>query len=561
MEREKLINAAQMKELPELVLKNGRIVNVFTGEIIKGDVAVTDGVIVGTGEYSGKKEIDLEGRFVLPGFVNSHLHVESSMVTPDNYSLEELRQGTTTIITDPHEFANVKGVIALRDVLAAARRSVVNYYVMLPSCVPATPFEHSGARLEAEDLLPFKDDPNVLGLAEMMNVPGVTGCDKDVMDKLSAFDDMVIDGHFPGGQGKALNAYVCAGVKTDHESVTFEEALEKIRAGMAVLVREGSASKNLEAIISGVVSSGIYTDRLAFCTDDKHLADIRREGTIRYCIRRSIGLGLPAVRAVQMATINAARIYGLKDIGAVACGYRADIVVADSLEEMNIWKVFKDGIPADEISLTEKELYNAKLLDDVHCAPLDENAFEIPERESYNVIGLMENQIITKALKMTREEVEKGLRKGTVRKIAVVERHNASGEHSAAYVSGYGLTHGAVATTVAHDSHNIVVIGDNDRDMLRAVEVLKETGGGYVIVRDNKTEGVLPLKLCGLVSLSSPEEFIPALENIIQKAYEMGVNKEIDPFITLSFCALPVIPELRITDCGLFDVRKFSFTD
>ncbi len=558
---EKMINAAQMKELPELVLKNGRVVNVFTGEIIKQDVAVTDGIIVGLGEYSGKREIDLEGRFVLPGFVNSHLHVESSMVTPDNYSMEELRQGTTTIITDPHEFVNVKGITALKDVLAAAKRSVLNYYVMLPSCVPATPFEHSGAKLEAADLLPFKDDPCVLGLAEMMNVPGVTGCDRGVMDKLSAFSDMVIDGHFPGGEGKTLNAYICAGVTTDHESITYEEALEKLRAGMAVLVREGSASRNLEAIISGVVRNGTFTSRLAFCTDDKHLADIRRDGTVRFCIKKSVGLGLPVLKAVQMATINAARIYGLKHIGAVACGYKADMVVTDSLEEINICNVFKDGIPVDEIQQTHRPQYNTELLDDVNCAPLDENAFEIPEKESYDVIGLVEHQIITRALKMTSEEIKEGLRSGTVRKIAVVERHHASGEHSTAYISGYGLSHGAIATTVAHDSHNIVVIGDNDNDMLRAVETLKETGGGYVIIRDNKTEGILPLRLCGLVSLSAPEEFIPALESIINKAYEMGVNKEIDPFITLSFCALPVIPELRITDCGLFDVRRFGFIE
>lgn len=559
LKKENLINAAMMREKPELVIKNADVVNVFTGEIQHGDIAVSGGRIVGIGEYSGQKEYDADGRIVVPGFVNAHVHVESSMVTPEMYAAEELKWGTTTLITDPHEIANVGGMIALRDILEAAKRSVLNYYVMLPSCVPATPFEHSGAVLGSEELSQFHDDPNVLGLGEMMNSVGVINCDKDVIAKLDAFSDMIIDGHAPMTTGKTLNAYASAGVHTDHESITYEEALEKLRAGIAVLVREGSASRNLDDIMTGVIRSKIDTSRLAFCTDDKHLADIRRCGTIRYNIKRSIELGLDPVKAVQIATINAARIYGLRDIGAIACGYRADMVVVDNLQDMNVIEVFKDGKALEEFGKTKQGKYNYLLVDDVHFAPLPEDAFNIPEKESYDVIGIIDRQIATKRLKMTAAEVAEGMKSGSVRKIAVIERHHSTGFHSAAYISGYGLTHGAVASTVAHDSHNIVMIGDNDADMHIAAEELRRIGGGYVIVKDGKTVGELPLRLAGLMSLKSADEFIPELEGVIKKAHELGVNRNIDPFITLSFMALPVIPEIRITDSGLFDVGSFSF--
>lgn len=559
MNIEKLIAAAQQKELPDLVLKNARVVNVLTGEIVKGDIAVSDGIIIGVGEYSGKREVDVENRYVAPGLINAHVHIESSMVTPEVYAAEELKQGTTTVITDPHEIANVGGVQALRDILKAAENSAANYYVMLPSCVPATPFEHSGAVLTAEELLKLKDNKHVLGLGEMMNAVGVLNLDSEVMNKLKAFSDMVIDGHAPMYSGKDLNAYAVSGVKTDHESISYEEALEKLRCGIAVLVREGSASKNLENIITGVVQNQIDTANLAFCTDDKHLADIRREGTIRYNIQKSVALGLSPIKAIQIATINAARIYGLKNIGAVACGYRADMVVLDSLEEMTIHNVYKDGVPVSEMAESTHITYNQALLSSVNFAPLTDNAFEVPEKEQYSVIGIVENQIITKKLIMTHEEIVNGLKDGTVRKIAVVERHHATGNSAAAYIMGYGLTHGAVATTVAHDSHNIIIIGDNDNDMLCAAQELVNIHGGYTIVKDGTVIDSLPLQLGGLMSLESADDFIPKLDKIINTAYSMGVNRKIDPFITLSFTALPVIPEIRITDCGLFDVNTFQF--
>ena len=559
MKLERLIETAQEKELPDLVLKNGKIVNVFTGEIIDGDVAITDGIIVGTGEYHGKSEKDVQGKYIVPGFINAHVHVESSIVTPPVYSYEELKWGTTTIITDPHEIANVGGIPSLENILRAAEKCPVNYYVMLPSCVPSTPFEHAGAILKAKDLAKLKDNSNVLGLGELMNVVGTLDCYPEIMKKVEEFSDKIIDGHAPMTTGKALNAYVTAGVHTDHESITYDEAAEKLRCGMAVLVREGSASKNLADIIQGVVESGIDTSRMAFCTDDKHLADIRKEGTIRANIKKAVSLGLSPVKAIQMATINAANIYGLKKIGAVACGYKADIVVLDDLQNFNVTEVYKNGIPLENIPEPFNIQYNQTLLKSVNVGEITEKSFRIPIQYQYSVIGIIENQIATTKIEMSHRQIEKGMANGTLRKISVIERHHARGYITSAYICGYGLKHGAIATTVAHDSHNIIVIGDNDKDMFKAVEVLKRINGGYVIIKDGEEAGVLPLELGGLMSLKNADEFIPELDAIIQKAYEMGVNKNIDPFITLSFMALPVIPEIRITDCGLFDVTKFEF--
>lgn len=562
----KLINAAQEKTVPDLVLKNGTVLNVFTGELLHEDVAIAKGYIIGTGSYTARKEVDVNGKFIVPGFINSHVHVESSMVTPLVYSLEELRHGTTTIITDPHEIANVGGAEALEDILDAARSSPINYYVMLPSCVPSTPFEHSGAVLDADTLFTLKNDPNVLGLGEMMNTVGVLNNDASVTDKLEMFSDMVIDGHAPSMTGKSLNAYACAGITTDHESTTYEEAVEKLRSGISILVREGSASKNLEAIITGVVKNSTETSNLAFCTDDKHLADIRKEGTISHNIRKAVSLGLPVLKAYQMATINAARIYGLKNTGAVACGYKADLVVLDDLETVKICEVYKDGKPFKDIVIPPKKQYAAPALGtdpmkSVNPAPLLRRAFEIPENDTYDVIGIIKNQITTDHLTMTHEELTEGLSNGSIRKIAVIERHHATGCFACAYIKGYGLSHGAIGTTVAHDSHNIIVIGDNDDDMFTAVNELKNINGGYIIVSDGKVTGSLPLELGGLMSTKTADEFIPELDAIIKKAHEAGVDPEIDPFITLSFMALPVIPKLRITDCGLFDVEQFCFLD
>lgn len=559
MQKNIMIQAASQKIQPELVLKNAKIVNVFTGEILQGDIAVSCGKIIGIGEYQGKEEYDCKGNYALPCFINAHVHIESSMVTPEVYAMEELRWGTATIITDPHEIANVSGAEGIRSILQAAANSPLNYYVMLPSCVPSTPFEHAGAVLNVDDLLLLKNDPHVPGLGEMMNSVGVVNCDSQVLAKLEAFSDKIIDGHAPMLDRNSLNAYITAGVNTDHESISFEEAIEKLRRGMAVLVREGSACKNLEAIIKGVVKNHIDTTRMAFCTDDKHLADIRKEGTIRSNVKKAVSLGLSPIQAIQMASINAAQIYHLKNIGAIANGYLADMMITDNLTDFNIIDIFKNGVNIKNIKQPEAVAYSQKMLNSVHTAKLNENAFVIPEQKEYPVIQIIEKQIATKKIILSSQELQDGLEKGNIRKIAVIERHHALNYHAAAYIKNYGLKHGAIATTVAHDSHNIITVGDNDEDMILAVKELQKINGGYLLVQDGKVIESLPLQLCGLMSTESAEEFIPKLDSMIKTAHDMGVNPNIDPFITLSFMALPVIPEIRITDCGLFDVTKFKF--
>ncbi|MEM1484554.1 adenine deaminase [Oscillospiraceae bacterium PP1C4] len=565
MKREHAIKTALGELQPELVLKNGRVVNVFTGEIVTADVAVSQGRIAGVGSYEGVKNVDLQGKYVVPGLINAHCHVESSMVTPPAYCMEELEWGVTTLITDPHEIANVAGGDGVQFMLDTSEGLPVNYYVQLPSCVPATPFEHAGDVFTAQKMAKFHDHPRILGLGEMMNYPGVAGCDPEVLAKLELFDGMIIDGHAPSISGNGLQAYVAAGIATDHESVTYEEAREKLRAGMAVLVREGSASKNLRDILTGVIADGLDTTNMAFCTDDKHLSDIRREGTIRYNVKCAIELGLDPIKAIQMATINAARIYRLRDIGAVAVGYKADLVVLDDLKELTVAAVYKDGehVAGDGASsaCAFGMIGYDRMMHTVNPAPLQEDAFKLPERETYPVINILTGQIITEKSSIKAENVDTLIKQGKLRKIAVIERHHATGNIGVGLIAGYGLTHGAVATTVAHDSHNLIVVGDNDADMHAAVREIARAQGGYTIVRDGEVLGTLPLPVGGLMSDQSAQVLIENLNEMITKAHEAGVVQGIDPFITLSFMALPVIPEIRITDMGVFDVTKFAFID
>ncbi|MCL2034261.1 MAG: adenine deaminase [Oscillospiraceae bacterium] len=556
--REKLIRAA-LGEIPaDIIFKNANVLNVFTGEIIRGDVAVIDGYVAGVGSYSDGLDVeDVNGGFLVPGFINTHCHVESSMVTPDSYCREELRHGTTTLITDPHEIANVAGLDGVNFMLGATKDIPINYFVQAPSCVPATPFENAGAILDAEKVSWLLNDSRVLGLAELMNYPGVLGCDKEVMEKLALASGMVIDGHAPGLSGGALQAYASVRAATDHESTSFEEALEKLRAGIAVLVREGSACKDLSAIIPQVISCKMNTDRLAFCTDDKHIADIRREGTIRHCIKKAISLGLPVQDAYRMASINAARIYRLWDLGAIAPGYRADILVVTSLEEVDVKAVYSGGkkIIADELQ------YRLELPkgNSVNFKEPDPGCFDLQIRDTYPVIELLRDQVVTKKCMVSRDEAEKLLKAGELCKIAVLERHHATGNVGVGLLKGYGLKNGAVATTVGHDSHNLIIAGTNDEDMLRAARYMKEIGGGYAFIQNGKRAGDVPLPIYGLMSGKEPDAFIKTLESLKAKVYEAGVSRDIEPFITLSFMALPVIPEVRITDMGMFDVTNFSF--
>ena len=557
------IKTAQGIIKPELVLKEANIVNVFTGTITKGDIAVSNGKIMGVGNYDGITNIDAGNGYVLPGFINAHCHVESSMVTPYNYACGELMWGTTTIITDPHEIVNVAGHAGIEYILEAAKNSPVNYYVQLPSCVPATTFENAGAVIKAEDLEKYKDNPYVLGLGEMMNYVGVLACDEDVLKKLNAFKDMVIDGHAPGVSGNDLNAYIMGGMATDHESITYEEAIEKVSKGMAVLIREGGASKNLEAIITGVLKNNNTTSNMAFATDDKHLYDIYKEGTIRNNIVKAVKLGMDPVEAVCIATINAARIYGLKNVGAIAPGYVADMVLVDNLKDFNVFHVYKDGVLVaknGEILLENTDTmtaYGKEIINSVNINKITKEDLVVEMRQEYPVMEMIPGQIVTGCRYLSKEEVDKLISTSEILKIAVIERHNKTGNIGTGYIMGYGLKNGAVATTVAHDSHNLIVVGDNDEDMLRAIEKIVSMQGGYAISSGNEVSG-MPLDICGLMSRQEPKEFIKCLEDMINKAKALGVKDGIDPFTTLSFMALPVIPSLRITDMGMFDVNQWK---
>lgn len=558
---DRVIQTARGRQAADLVLKNANILNVFTGELLTGDIAVTDGIIAGIGRYGSARQVeDLLGRYVVPGFINAHCHVESSMAAPDIYVREELRWGTTTLVTDPHEIANVAGIEGVRFMLDATRGLPVNYYVQAPSCVPATPFEHAGAALGHGDLAVLLKEPGVLGLGEMMNYPGVLSGDEAVLKKLAVARDRVVDGHAPALSGKDLQAYAAAGISTDHESVSFQEAREKLRAGMAVLVREGSACRNLEEIITGVTAHKLDTGRMAFCTDDKHIGDIRREGTVRHCIHRSIALGLEPAAAYRMASYNAAQIYGLKRLGAIAPGYRADLVVVGNLADANVQRVYKDGKAVDPEALPA----TAKVLsgrNSVRVAEPGPDCFALPKAQNgvYPVVNVVKRQIVTKKSFFPAENVPEALASGTLCKLAVMERHNASGNIGLGLLAGYGLKNGAVATTVGHDSHNLIVAGTNDRDMLLAVREIRRMQGGYVFVREGQTVGTVPLPIFGLMSDEDPEWFAGRLETLVQSVYDAGVDPDIDPLITLSFLALPVIPEIRVTDMGAFDVEVFEF--
>ena len=548
----------------DLLIKNGRVVDVLTGEIYEANVAIADGVIAGVGDYhEGKKVVDATGKYILPGFINTHCHVESSMATPQNYCAEELRWGVTTLITDPHEIANVAGAKGVKYMLEATRNLPVNYYVQVPSCVPATPFEHAGCVMDAEAMAELLDLDGVLGLGEMMNVPGVLGNAPDVLAKLELFKDKIIDGHAPMVSGKALQAYVASGIDTDHENISWAEAKEKLRAGLAVLVREGSASRNLTALIQGVVADEVDTTRMAFCTDDKHLADIRHEGTIRYCVKESIALGLEPMRAIQMATINAANIFGLRRLGAIAPGWQADVLVVDNLFNLKPEFVFHKGEDA-LVSLEAAPVVvpDESLSGSVHVADFTEKAFDpaqFAEDKDYPVIEILSGQIVTERGSVHGKDVPRLLKEGKLCMLAVLERHHATGNIGIGLLRGYGLKNGAAATTVAHDSHNLLVAGTNSRDMYVAAQELIRVQGGYTLVRDGEVVDTLPLPICGLMSDAPAEELIPRLDEITAKAWAMGVPRDIDAFITLSFMALPVIPKLRVTDMGVFDAENFKF--
>ncbi|GHV49625.1 adenine deaminase [Spirochaetia bacterium] len=570
MTKEKLVQTALGKTQADLILGNAKILNVFTGEILSGDIAIIEGIIAGIGTYKdARQRIDLSGKYVVPGFINTHCHVESSMMLPLTYCYEEARWGVTTVITDPHEVANVAGIEGIRFMMNGAKGAPVNYYVQLPSCVPCTEFETSGAVLDAAALAELISDPAVLGLGEMMDYPGVFSGSAGVYAKLNLATGKIIDGHAPSISGKELQAYTAAGIATDHECTSITEAIEKLRSGMAILIREGSACRDLDVLIKGIVENKIDTRRIAFCTDDKHIRDLRREGSIAYNVKRSIELGLDAVSAYRMATINAADIYNLKDLGAIAPGRRADLLVLNDLEQVSIERVFKDGKEIDRNAAVNAATTNTAAVtmappagskNSIHIAPLGPGSFKLPHSKTvYPVIKIKPDQIITGRGTVRSDEVEALLQRGELCKIAVIERHRATGNIGVGLLAGYGLRRGAVAATVAHDSHNLIVLGTNDDDMRLAAEEIVRIRGGYVFASDGKVQGSAALPVYGLMSDAAPETFTAQLDDLLENIHAAGVPKDVEPLITMSFLALPVIPELRITDQGLFDVGKFQF--
>lgn len=564
-ELKRRIDLAAGRELPELVLKNCRIVNVFTEEILSGDIAIDCGWIVGVGQYQGIQEIDLKNAYVAPGLIDAHVHLESSMVTPVQFAKAVLPHGTTTVIADPHEIANVCGLNGVRYMLEQSSEIPLDVFVMMPSCVPATPFENSGAVIRAEGMGEMLGHPRVLGLGEMMDYPGVVGARQDVLDKLVVGGaGRMIDGHGPVLTGKNLNAYVMAGVGTDHECSTENEMLQRLRLGMYIQIREGSAAKNLEALIKGVTPQN--SRRVLFCTDDRHPGDILSEGHIDNNLRQAICGGISAVAAIRMATLNAAECYQLSHLGAIAPGYQADLIVFESLEEMRIAKVFKQGrLVAEngEALFDIVERPDDRVLNTVRLQKIVSEQLALKlDSGAVNVIRLLSHSLVTE--KVVREvTVRDGIfvhdDQADILKLAVVERHKATGNIGLGLLENYGLKSGAIASTVAHDSHNLIVVGSNDSDMLTAIAEIERIGGGLTIARQGKILGSLPLPIAGLMSDSPLQEVDDKLNELLKIAYGMGVNPQLEPFMTLAFLALPVIPDIKLTDLGLFDVTRFEF--
>jgi adenine deaminase len=556
------IRAARGASTPDLVLKGGRIVNVFTGEIIGADVAICDGFIVGVGDYDGSQCLDIGGHFIVPGFIDGHMHIESSMLAPPELARAVLRHGTTAIVADPHEIANVIGMQGLRFMLAASDGLPVDFFFMLPSCVPATPMETAGARLDAEDLLILKGEPRVLGLAEMMNYPGVIACLEPVLEKIRVFDGSVRDGHAPLLTGRDLNAYMAAGIGSDHECTQLEEAREKIRLGMHVMIREGTRAKNLSALLPLVSPATLA--QCSFVTDDLHPHDLMQKGHLNHLVDLAVKEGLDPVTAIRMATFNTARYFGLKDRGAIAPGYQADVLVLSSLDPIKVTTVFKKGCPvydAGHLLAEIKPLAPSVSYSPMNIAPYQEDSFMIRAAgKKIRVIGLIPNQILTQQIVM-----EAPVRKGVVVadpdrdlvKIAVVERHRATGNIGLGLVQGFGLQEGALASSVAHDSHNIICVGCRDRDMFAAVKAVESMKGGLAAVKDGEVLAALPLPIGGLMSELPLDDVAEGWMKVIHAATSLGCRSE-EPFMAISFLALSVIPDLKITDRGLVDVNRFE---
>ena len=549
-------------EKAELVFKNGRVFSSGTGEFIEGDVAVADGIVIGVGTYEGETEIDLDGKVICPGFIDSHLHLESTLVTPGELVRQAAQCGTTTFIVDPHESANVSGTDGIDYILDQTEDAPANVYVMMPSCVPATHVDDNGCTLTAGKMKGYLDHPRILGLGEVMDAPSVINGSIAMHEKLRLFQDRVKDGHAPFLAPGDLAAYVLGGIDTDHECVDYEYAMAEARNGMQVLIREGSAARNLDAIVKGIVEHHTDTSSFCFCTDDKHIEEIRKEGHINYNVKRAVQLGLPVEKALQMATIQPARCYGLYQLGMIAPGRQADFVILDNMTDLNVVDVYHCGKRVIRDEKVEVKPCPPHLKNTVHVSGFSKERLKLkhPGGKAH-VIQMLEKQIVTSdVVEEVPWKVLDGEKyfvpDGEYQKIAVIERHKNTGKMGVGIVKGYGIRGGAIASSVSHDSHNIIVVGDNDRDMALAVKEMMRTQGGYTLVRDGEIYGTLPLPVMGLMSDAGYESVNEALAKMIPKAHEMGVKDGFDPFITLSFMALPVIPEIRITPRGIYLVKE-----
>lgn len=561
MRQSELIRAAYEGK-NTLVIKNANVVNVFTDEIVRADVAVYEDVIIGVGSYSGENEIDACGAYLAPGFIDAHVHIESSMVIPSSFMKVIMPHGTTTVIADPHEIANVAGAAGIRAMYKLTDELPLRVLFMLPSCVPATPFEHSGAKLVAEDMEQFMHKSRVLGLGEVMDANSVINCSQEMLDKLRLFDKRPIDGHAPMLEGMGLNAYRVAGAFSDHECSTYDEVKAKLATGMNILLRIGSAANNMDGVLRRIAKEKLPTRNMMFCTDDKHIEDIRREGHINANARMAVAAGIDPIDAIKMASYNAARAYGIRGVGAIAPGYKADMVLLEDLKDFKVKQVIsRFGRPYTGEEQIPSPILPPQVFNSVRLPEISKYDLALRCHVSAPVIKMIPHQLVTELVYRDVERDENGCfipSEGMV-KLAVIERHHATGSMAVGILEGLGIKHGAVASTVAHDSHNLVVAGDNDEDMLMAIESLRECGGGYSVVSRGVVLARLPLPIAGLMTAAPVNDVLEIQQALLDALYSLGAKRDSDPLIALSFMALPVIPAVKLTDEGLFDAVNFKF--
>ena len=561
MRQSELIRAAYEGK-NTLVIKNANVVNVFTDEIVRADVAVYEDVIIGVGSYSGENEIDAGGAYLAPGFIDAHVHIESSMVIPSSFMKVIMPHGTTTVIADPHEIANVAGAAGIRAMYKLTDELPLRVLFMLPSCVPATPFEHSGAKLVAEDMEQFMHKSRILGLGEVMDANSVINCSQEMLDKLRLFDKRPIDGHAPMLEGMGLNAYRVAGAFSDHECSTYEEVKQKLATGMNILLRIGSAANNMDGVLRRIAKEKLPTRNMMFCTDDKHIEDIRREGHINANARMAVAAGIDPIDAIKMASYNAARAYGIRGVGAIAPGYKADMVLLEDLKDFKVKQVIsRFGRPYTGEEQIPSPILPPQVFNSVRLPEISKYDLALRCHVSAPVIKMIPHQLVTELVYRDVERDENGCfipSEGMV-KLAVIERHHATGSMAVGILEGLGIKHGAVASTVAHDSHNLVVAGDNDEDMLMAIESLRDCGGRYSVVSRGVVLARLPLPIAGLMTAAPVNDVLEIQQALLDALYSLGAKRDSDPLIALSFMALPVIPAVKLTDEGLFDAVNFKF--